>query len=113
MKTPLIFFDLGGVLLLEADKSIKRDPQYNHINIFLRTFEFVDLFYKTDSKEQWYLGKIDSTEIVKTITDNIDKPEYENFFQDATERDLIKHGCSAFLVPQTLVANTHIIPESS
>ena len=111
MKQPLIFFDLGGVLLLEADRSVKKLTKHAHVNLFLRTFEFASLLLGPDAKNRWFLGELASSDIIQAINENIDKPQYISFFEDADERDLIKYGCRSFLLPELLAENTHIIPE--
>ena len=111
MKQPLIFFDLGGVLLLEADRSVKKLAKHAHINLFLRTFEFASLLLGPDTKDKWFLGELASSDIIDAINNNIDTPQYASFFQDADELNLIKYGCRSFLVPELLAENTHIIPE--
>jgi FMN phosphatase YigB (HAD superfamily) len=111
MQKPLIFFDLGGVLLLEASSSPKKLTKHLHINIFLRTFEFASLFLGSNCKDKWFLGEISSNDVLQAINSNIDLPQYISFFEDTDERDFIKYECHSFLILNTAVENTHIIPE--
>lgn len=108
---PFIFFDLGGVLLLEADKSVKKDERFAHINLFRRTFEFAHHLYNHDVKDAWFLGTLTSEELLKTIEQSLDEQAHNPFFVNIEEQLLVRNGCRSFLDPQQLVNNTFLIPQ--
>ena len=60
-------------------------------------------------KSSWILGTTSAYEIVLKIKDNIDRKEFDHFFNDQYERDLIKNGIEFILLPELLVDLTEII----
>lgn len=115
-----IIFDLGGVLLREAESNLHKAPDTNlqhaladlpGIKIFNRAFEFVALVGGHTYKTEWLLGTMSGQEIVECIQNNIDKPEFTHFFKSEAERNLIKHGISFVLLPEPLAELTEIIDE--
>lgn len=57
------------------------------------------------------LGTTSGNHIVNKIKENIDKAEFDKFFNNAHERALIKHGIEFVLMPDLLVKHTEIIHE--
>lgn len=116
-----VIFDLGGVLLREAEANLHKaesevlkqllDGKAPRIRIFNRAFEFAAQFCGVDCKKSWILGAISGKQIVDTIKEQIDKPEYDSFFKDEYERSLIKHGFEFIVVPELLVELTEIMHE--
>lgn len=117
----MVIFDLGGVLLREAESNLHKAHSKNiqkalagnvpQMRIFNRTFEFAAIFCGSECKNSWILGTVSGDEIVTKIKENIDKPEYDSFFKNQYERDLIKHGIEFVLLPEQLVELTEIIDE--
>jgi FMN phosphatase YigB (HAD superfamily) len=117
----LIIFDLGGVLLREAEANLHkaesrelRELLSNRaapLRIFNRAFEFAALVSSPDCKVEWLLGTRSGHEIVQVIKEHIHNPAYDTFFTDEHERVLIKHGIEFVLVPELLVALTEVIEE--
>ncbi len=116
-----VIFDLGGVLLREAEVNLHKaksdslqkvlSGEFPKTKIFNRAFEFAALFCGPNCKSGWILGTVSGHEIVSKIKENIDKSEHDKFFKDQYERDLIKHGIEFILLPDLLVNLTEIIHE--
>jgi len=113
----MIIFDLGGVLVQEAEVNISQtlspDLDIERINgkpprIFFRLFEFVDLIFNRDCKRDYLIGAITCAEIVQKIRSCIDKKEYDFFFKSPQERTLLKHGSELILLPENEVQLTTI-----
>lgn len=116
----MIIFDLGGVLLREAEINLQNViPAHIPIElidgkpprIFNRMFEFVNHIYGKDCKRSWIIGTISGEEIVQNIHAVIESPEHEQFFKSVHERNLIKHGSEYILLPEQLVALTQLQEE--
>lgn len=97
----MIIFDLGGVLLQEAEINLAQmlaaDLDIERIEgkpprIFNRMFEFINLIYGKDCKRDWIIGSLAGEQIVQKIDEAIDKPEYDSFFKSNQEKNLIKYG---------------------
>lgn len=116
-----VIFDLGGVLLREAEVNLHRAQSENlqriladkpqAIRIFNRAFEFAALLCGAQCKYGWILGTVSGHEIVSKIKENIDKQEHDGFFQNHYERGLIKHGIEFVVLPDLLVDLTETIHE--
>lgn len=105
----MIIFDLGGVLLQEAEvnmaQALPADLDIERVNgrpprIFYRTFEFVNLIFNKECKKDFFLGNLTGLEIVEKIKECIDKKEYDFFFKNSQERTLIKYGSELILLPE-------------
>lgn len=117
----VVIFDLGGVLLREAEVNLHKaksvglkqllDGDLPKIRIFNRAFEFAALFCGLDCKNDWILGAIFGKQIVDKIKENIDRDEYRSFFKDEYERSLIKYGIEYVLLPDHLVDLTEVVSE--
>lgn len=117
----VVIFDLGGVLLNEAESNLHKADSFElksllaneqtKIKIFNRAFEFAALFYDYDCKKAWILGHTSGQEIVDKIKNNIDHKDYDYFFKNNHERELIKHGIEFVLLPDLLVGLTSLILE--
>lgn len=116
-----VIFDLGGVLVREAEVNLHKaqseklqallNGQLPRVRIFNRAFEFVALVGGSDYKVPWILGTVSGNEVVTVIKENIDKAEFDSFFNDPYERALIKHGIEFIVVPELLVELTDIMHE--
>jgi len=113
----VIIFDLGGVLLQEADIHLSRvipaHVDVERINgqiprIFNRMFDFADLIFKRPCKKDWFMGTITGAEIVQKIQVCIDLDEYSSFFKNMQEKNLIQHGSEFILLPHKLISLTFI-----
>lgn len=114
-----IIFDLGGVLLREAESNLHKSPseklqkvlagQPPKIKIFNRAFEFATLLCGQNCKSGWIMGTVSGHEVVSKIKENIDKKEHDKFFRDQYERALIKHGIEFILLPDLLVGLVEVI----
>lgn len=121
MNKQAVIFDLGGVLVSEAEVNLHKTKSENlqkvlagnvpKIRIFNRSFGFASLFCGLNCKSDWILGDISGEEIVSKIKENIDKPEYADFFKDTYEKDIIKHGIASILLPDLLIDLSEIIQE--
>jgi FMN phosphatase YigB (HAD superfamily) len=121
MKQQIVIFDLGGVLLREAEQNLHKAPSESlqkilagelpKLRIFNRAFEFAALFCGPACKSGWIMGTLSGHEIVSTIKQHIDSTEHNNFFKNHYERDLIKHGIEFILVPELLADLTEVIHE--
>lgn len=83
----------------------------SQIRIFNRAFEFAAFFCGDNCRNEWILGTTSGSNIVNTIKENIDKSEFDKFFNNAHERALIKYGIEFVLMPDLLVEYTEIIKE--
>ncbi len=113
----MIIFDLGGVLLHEAEINLLHalpadlDIELIHNKpprIFNRMFEFANLIFNKDCKRDWIIGNISGHEIVQKIKETIDTNEFDFFFKNKQERNLIKHGSELILLPEKLVMLTQL-----
>lgn len=117
----VVIFDLGGVLLSEAESNLHHianlklksllGAEQAKTKIFNRAFEFAAFFYDYDCKKAWILGDVSAQEIVAKIKNNIDCSDYDYFFNNTYERELIKYGIEFVLLPDLLVGLTDLIPE--
>jgi FMN phosphatase YigB (HAD superfamily) len=116
----MIIFDLGGVLLQEAESNIAYMlPQHVDVGridgkpprFFLRMFEFANLICKRDIKREWLLGRISNHEIIEKITQCVEQTEYDSFFKSQQERNLIKHGTAFLIDPEQSIELTTLITE--
>lgn len=117
----VVIFDLGGVLLKEAEVNLYKANSNNlkllfennssDIRIFNRAFEFVSLFRGNNCKNDWILGVISGYDIVQTIKENIDKTKFSDFFKNEHEKSLIKYGIEFVLIPEQLIELTEVIEE--
>ena len=116
-----ILFDLGGVLLREAEANLHKahdsELQYllnnnvARVKIFNRAFDFVALVSGVDLKAAWLIGTKSGHEIAQLIKTHIDNPEHTYFFTDEYERTLIKYGIEYVITPELLTQLTEIIDE--
>lgn len=110
----MIIFDLGGVLLQEAEANLSESLSHLDVErvdgkpkkIFFRMFEFADLIFNKECKREYLIGNILGSEIAKKIKECIDKKEYEFFFKNSQEKTLIKYGCELILLPEKEVSLT-------
>ncbi len=119
----LVIFDLGGVLLREAEANLHKAESHElstllgnqaaPIKIFNRAFEFAALVCSPDCKVEWLLGTRSGNEIVQTIKEHIHNAAYDSFFNDEYGRALITHGIEFVLVPELLVELTELIEEGA
>jgi FMN phosphatase YigB (HAD superfamily) len=117
-----IFFDLGGVILREAESNLHKaeDTQLQKIlngslptyKIFYPAFELAQHFCGNNCQANWFLGTTTGQEIVSAIEDNIDKSEYDYLFANQELRSLIKHGSKHVLLPDLATNLTEIIDEA-
>jgi FMN phosphatase YigB (HAD superfamily) len=115
----MIIFDLGGVILQEAEVNLNRaitqewniDKTQSIPRIFNRMFEFINLLYERDCKKQWIIGTITPEEIIQKIKDHIDKAEFSSFFKTDFEKNLIKFGSEIILLPNKLTEFTDLYVE--
>jgi FMN phosphatase YigB (HAD superfamily) len=117
----VVIFDLGGVLLREAEVNLDKvdnknlkslfATSFSETRIFNRAFEFASLFCGDNCKNEWILGTISGQNIVKKTKENIDKIEHDKFFKSEHEKSLIKYGIEFVLIPELLIELTEIIDE--
>jgi FMN phosphatase YigB (HAD superfamily) len=116
----VVIFDLGGVLLSEAEVNLHKtdSPVLQELlfreqprRIFNRAFEFAALLYGKECKSLWILGELSGNEIVTKIKEHIDSSEFDSFFVDEYERLLIKHGIEFILSSKFLVPLTEVVTE--
>lgn len=115
----MIIFDLGGVLLKEAELNLNKAITYHWEidntkdipRIFNKTFEFANKIFNKDCKKKWIIGSITGSEIIKTIKENIDKEEFNSFFKNKEEKNLIKFGSEIILDPTILTNFTELYAE--
>jgi len=116
----MIIFDLGGVLLQEAEINLAQvlaaDLDIERIEgrpprIFNRMFEFINLIYGKECKRDWIMGILSGEQIIQKINEEIDKPEHDLFFKNNQEKNLIKYGAGFILVPHKLVPLTQLSKE--
>lgn len=112
----MIIFDLGGVLLYEAETNlltslppaIAQDLQHGPRRIFNRMFEFANLVMAKDCKKDWILGRISGSEIVAAVKNAIDKSEHATFFASQQEKNLINYGVEFILLPTMIAQFTEL-----
>lgn len=84
-----IIFDLGGVLLTEAESNLKKaitnewnvDFNFDKLpKIFNKTFNFINTVLDKDCKKLWLMGKMTAEEIIASIDANIEKKRIFSFF---------------------------------
>ncbi|HEV2601932.1 MAG TPA: HAD-IA family hydrolase [Candidatus Babeliales bacterium] len=111
----MIIFDLGGVLLEEAEINLAgvlpAGVDIGEVNgkiprIFNRMFAFIHLIFGKDCKRDWLVGHISGRELAHAIKAAIDRQEYDSFFISPQERNLIKYGSEFILVPEKLTPLT-------
>ena len=117
-----IFFDLGGVILREAESNLHKadDKELQKIlngslptyKIFYPAFEFAQHFCGNNCQTNWFLGTTTGQEIVSAIEHNIDKSEYDHLFVNQELRSLIKYGSKHVLLPDLATTLTEIIDGS-
>lgn len=115
-----VIFDLGGVLLQEAENNLhkaKSDALIQlltlhtaHRKMFNRAFDFAQQISGKNYIAEWITGTTNADEIVTLIKDNIDNNEYDSFFNNEQERSLIKHAIEFVIMPDLLVSLTELIP---
>lgn len=116
-----VIFDLGGVLLREAEFNLHKAQSPNlrivlgnelpRAKIFNRAFQFASLFYGPNCLSEWCIGNLTGQEIVEKIKENIDNTKFDAFFRDQYERDLIKYGIEFIIVPNLLADLTDIFDD--
>lgn len=113
----MIIFDLGGVLLQEAELHLSSvlpahvDIERMHgqtPRMFNRMFDFIDLIFGKPCKKDYFLGNISGCEIVKKIKDSVDQDEYKTFFKSTQEKNLILYGSEFVLLPQKEASLTRL-----
>jgi HAD superfamily hydrolase (TIGR01509 family) len=116
-----VIFDLGGVLLREAEVNLHKvendellqllNTQTDRLRIFNRAFAFAAFIDGIDYKTDWIIGTRSGDEIVQKIKEHIHNAAYDSFFRDEHERMLIKHGIEYIVTPHLLTQLTEIINE--
>jgi HAD superfamily hydrolase (TIGR01509 family) len=124
MHTPpqTIIFDLGGVLLREAESTLHKVDHpiiKRYINIygslpkiFNKTFAFLTALGYKDVKRDWLLGKVNGHYIVEIVQQHIDDPAGDTFFNNSDEKELVRYCISYILLPDLLTEITELMPEA-
>lgn len=117
----VIIFDLGGVLLHEAETNLdsivsRYGLEVDRVDgklpkVFNKIFAFAELLFNKSCKKDWILGRITGREIVQKIQENIDLPAFDFFFKNSQERLFIKIAAHWILLPDTLTDLTTINEE--
>lgn len=99
-SNPAIIFDLGGVLVNEAETQLE-------VKIYHRLFAFLHYLNPTIDYKRAYLLSTMSGQIMHDIIQaNIDNPTHTAFFTNEQERYAIKMGAAHILVPAVEISHT-------
>ncbi len=101
-----IIFDIGGVLLKEAEEKLG-------IKIYHTVFKFLEeIEPERDHKREFIMNLRSGSEFLEIIQNNIDKPEYSNFFANEKDRNAVKNGAAYIFIAEIEAKNTELGEEA-
>ena len=102
----MIIFDIGGVLVYEAELKLE-------MKIYHRLFAFLQhLEPGVDHKKEHTMNLRSGKDLLDLLLVEIDDPAHILFFASEQERNAIKTGAAHLLIAEVEAANTHLQEEA-